>query len=891
MIRYLLLIFVFSSGLFVNAQNGVTRYPVPATYTRTQYSLKNGMGIDHRKNKWVCFNYMGLGMFDGTNWTIYDPSNSGLPALKTNCIAFDSNDHAWIGTDSGAVCFDGLNWIRYTSATSGLLSNTVISVTVSGSSVYLGTNKGLSVWNGTTWNSYTRATSGLICDTVTAITLEPGGALWVGTQKGVSGLQSSVWTSFTTANSALKENSINCIYVDGNNDKWIGTTANAYKLSGTVITSVNDLMSNLASPNLRGAHTICGGNKGGIAYGSVSSGGQAMIETGTLKNYLYHISAPEFMCYESSTHTFWYTTFRIDSLYGGLTSFVDTLYSAAWQGVNLDNMQNLDVNEVVAPILDRGDMHWDVVSSRAGYEVPKGSGKYTDFAASLWIGGVDDLGHLHEAAMTYRQTGFDYWPGPLDTIAGTTDSAKAGAYDRVWKVDRFKISEFQLNFSGGNVQNGTYIPQEGITSWPARGNGNFSRNLAPFVDVNHNGIYDPLTGGDYPVIQGDQEIYRIFNDQLTTHTETGGTAMQVEVHATAYAYSCPAIADSDKVLNYTTFYHYDVFNRSANNYTKVYLGDWQDVDLGYYNDDFVGCHPRGNFGYVYNGALCDGTGAPGQYGCNPPMMSTVVLNGPPAVPGDGIDNNNNGVVDEPGELNLMTGFHYYNNDFTLTGNPGFLGSPSAGGQRPGDYYNYLIGKWKDSTQITFGGNGYGGVTPTPFMYSGNPYDTTTWSEMSVHNTPGDRRFLISCGPFDFNAGAMVSFDYALVFTRDTTLAPQSMAFFRKNANDVAKVQNWWNSNNAPSCIAMNVGIQEVTPEHATLEVYPNPFSDQLTISYGGTAETYSVAVFDLTGKEVIPLQRLTPGVHELNMGPLAEGMYFLQVRDGKNVLSKKVIKR
>ncbi|MBK7183400.1 MAG: hypothetical protein IPH89_10910 [Bacteroidetes bacterium] len=37
-----------------------------------------------------------------------------------------------------------------------------------------------------------------------------------------------------------------------------------------------------------------------------------------------------------------------------------------------------------------------------------------------------------------------------------------------------------------------------ILSWPAHGTGNFSRNLAPFVDVNADGNYNPLTGGDYP---------------------------------------------------------------------------------------------------------------------------------------------------------------------------------------------------------------------------------------------------------------------------------------------------------------------------------------------------------------------------------------------------------
>jgi hypothetical protein len=596
------------------------------------------------------------------------------------------------------------------------------------------------------------------------------------------------------------------------------------------------------------------------------------------------------MCYDKSTAELWFTTNILDSTHSGLASLNASQYSGAWLGFNFENYQLLDVNEVSTPILNRGDMHWDMTSAQ--YEVPKGSGKHADFAASLWIGGLDGGGKLHEAAMTYRQNGYDYWPGPLDTIHGSTDSAKAGSYDKVWKVDRFKIEEFKLNFQRGNVQNGTYTPQDGILNWPARGQGNFSRKLAPFVDVNHNGVYDPLAGGDYPQILGDQEIYRIFNDQLTTHTETQGAPLQVEVHAAAYAYYCPNISDSDKVLNYTTFYHYEVINRSTNTYSKAYVGGWQDVDLGNYTDDYVGCNPKGNYGYVYNGALCDGSGLYESYGCHPPMMSTVILNGPLAEPGDGIDNNNNGVTDEPGEHNLMTGFHPYFNDYGAMGNPGqenVAGGPSS--PRPGDYYNYLHNRWRDSTDVTYGGNGYGGTTPTRFMFPGMPYDTTQWSEYSSHNNPGDRRFLISCGPFTLKPDSTVSFDYALVFTRDTTLAPQSKAFFDKNESDVLKVQRWWEQNNAPSCLPLNVGIQEKTLVVPQLEVFPNPFSDQLTVHFNSQTGSYSIFVMDLTGKEVLSQKQLSNGVHELNLGSLSEGMYFLQVRDGNEVKTCKIIKR
>ena len=94
----------------------------------------------------------------------------------------------------------------------------------------------------------------------------------------------------------------------------------------------------------------------------------------------------------------------------------------------------------------------------------------------------------------YRQGGNDFWPGPLDSIGPSIDSSSCVLYDKIWKINRSEIEIFKYEWALGNVQNGTYTPVSDILSWP--GNGDVSmgqaKNLAPFVDVNHNNIYDPL---------------------------------------------------------------------------------------------------------------------------------------------------------------------------------------------------------------------------------------------------------------------------------------------------------------------------------------------------------------------------------------------------------------
>jgi hypothetical protein len=81
----------------------------------------------------------------------------------------------------------------------------------------------------------------------------------------------------------------------------------------------------------------------------------------------------------------------------------------------------LDVNNVKARINNGGDMWWDLVND-AEYFVPQAGNVSAQFAGALWIGGIDDEGNLHVAAQTYRQTGNDFFPGPLDANGATSQS-------------------------------------------------------------------------------------------------------------------------------------------------------------------------------------------------------------------------------------------------------------------------------------------------------------------------------------------------------------------------------------------------------------------------------------------------------------------------------------
>ena len=427
---------------------------------------------------------------------------------------------------------------------------------------------------------------------------------------------------------------------------------------------------------------------------------------------------------------------------------------------------SLDINNVRTTILTDGDMWWNLVS--ANYEIPKGGGAHSIFAGALWIGGLDAGGQLKIAAMTYRQNGIDFWPGPLDANTSTNPS-ECLAFDKHFPITKVEVQNF---VNGGPITSD-------IANWP--GDNKFDPahgQLAPYIDVDGNGQYNPgpsggYPGGDYPAfsltskplscsvpqIFGDKSLWWVYNDEGNIHTETNGASIGLEVHAQAFAYTT---ADE---INNCTFYDYFVYNYSTTTLNKTYFGQWIDMDIGYPFDDFVGCDVTEGVGFTYNGLAVDGSGQLGTYGPNPPACGADFFRGPHiSDPTDGIDQNGVSFVDPNGRIE-MAKFVYYNNDFTNQGNP----------TKATDYYNYLRGYWIDGTPFTYGGNAYHGSGPVcDFMFPGSSDPTgkgtknvpqAAWSEVTANDVPGDRRFMQSAGPFTLQPGAVNNVTVGIVWGR------------------------------------------------------------------------------------------------------------------------------
>ena len=509
---------------------------------------------------------------------------------------------------------------------------------------------------------------------------------------------------------------------------------------------------------------------------------------------------------------------------------------------------SVNVNNINARILVHGDMFGDPVLGLPACEFPQGSGKHINFASSLWMAGYDNSGKLHVATQTYRQNGNDYWPGPID-VTGMLAYSMSQNWAKIWKVNNSDIQYF-LGLTTHTAAN----TPPAILTWPGRqssfaqGNAGVSltidHDMAPFVDLNGNGIYEPLLG-DYPDIKGDQALWWVFNDNGPAHSSSNGKPLGVEVHGMAYAYSRGTLIDNVVYLDFT------VVNRSPNSYSNMRIGLWDDIDLGWYYDDFTGFDSSRRMGIQYNGTTYDGSwgaSSPDMYGADIPMAGITMIE----MPGDA------GTSYAP-----AGSFIFYDNDASVIGNP----------VTDTQYNYYLHAKTLAGQSYANGFSGYPQCelhdSNRYYCYSGDLADTAQCSECALHNTPGDRRFIITTNDFVLPTGSGTHLLAALVATNPGTNNACGSATF--DGIRVVADTAWSDYQNPPSpSITKNVVQQDA------VNIYPNPAHDKLYVEntsaatglewtsvYNAIGQKMSVSITKTATQAAIDLSQLPPGLYHI----------------------------
>lgn len=395
-----------------------------------------------------------------------------------------------------------------------------------------------------------------------------------------------------------------------------------------------------------------------------------------------------------------------------------------------------------------------------------------------------------------------------------------------------------------------------------------------------------VTGGllSDQVLKGDQTIWWVFNDMGNVHTESLGQPIGMEIRAQAFAFS------TNDEINNMTFYTYEIINRSTYELRETYFSQWVDADLGYAFDDYVGCDVKRGLGYCYNGDEVDGPGS-GSYTGIPPAVGIDFFQGPYMdpdgkdnpkidiakmrayypkqlehyllpdgtydtisltddadlyypnawyfVPGDDIGNCaingvnfGNNIVDD--ERFGMRRFVYYDNSSNA-----ISGEPS----KATDYYNYLRGYWKNGQRMKYGGNGISTGTTDfdcDFMFPGdsdplfwgtNGNAVDNWTEVTAGNSPDDRRFMQSAGPFTLKPGALNYITVGIPFAQ----APSGKAFssveLLREIDDVCQAlfENCFKVLDGPD--APTLVAQEMNNEVILYVKYDNPASNNFGEKY------------------------------------------------------------
>jgi hypothetical protein len=495
------------------------------------------------------------------------------------------------------------------------------------------------------------------------------------------------------------------------------------------------------------------------------------------------------------------------------------------------------------------------------YEEEDGSTIPLAHASSPWFSGIDPAGNLFLNAPTYG------------TVVGST------VMDKVFQVSGEDIQAHIADFE----DNGTIdSPVPSIFGWPGRGNPFFPEyndglelpittyGLAPYWDVDGDGIYNPMEG-DYPIVEirGCNNtsiipgqlywcVYTLF-DPFSNEDRLG-------VQLSVFTFSC----EEEHPLNNTILANYKTLYTADEPLDSSYWGLFTDFDLGCPFDDYIGSFPERNLAFCYNSDNMDEdcSGVSG-FGANPPAVGVDIFRGPLAVVDDQIE-----------ELPLSSIMAYYNGAAATT--PPATTDPST---LP-EFYNYLNGLWRDGTPLTSGGIGYQGMEETPFAFPGLPEQEDGWTEWEAQNPPSDRRVLMSFGPFTLQPGAVNEFILGYSYYRgegDHLAQPEGL---RDQAD---QIQAYFDScfgldaPNLPPCTPIVSHTEEAafSPRNP-IKIYPNPAKEIIHIESPYPLEI--VHISDMQGKHIRSFRGNVGDVSDL-----PAGLYFLEVEVAGRKYQQKLI--
>lgn len=204
-------------------------------------------------------------------------------------------------------------------------------------------------------------------------------------------------------------------------------------------------------------------------------------------------------------------------------------------------------------------------------------GVQTVFQSSIWVSAINS--RTDSLVGVFGDYTDDMHPGEWESDPGDYTDPKYKIY--TVDIDMLNAPEYYSDFQ----------------NWP-------TDQGAPFVDVDGNGIYNPLpTGTDYPKFYGDTVSWWVSADSNPVYKANVGTPpTNIEFQTMAYSFNRPLTAPKyDNVV----FYKVLMINKGDDTLKEVLTGIWSDPDLGYASNDFVGIDVARSMAFAYNDGADD----------------------------------------------------------------------------------------------------------------------------------------------------------------------------------------------------------------------------------------------------------------------------------------------
>ena len=574
-----------------------------------------------------------------------------------------------------------------------------------------------------------------------------------------------------------------------------------------------------------------------------------------------------------------------------IRSVIITGLTLGFTNVKSQQHETIEVNNLKVGVKYTGHL-FTSQSGGPGFEAPAGSGIHACHGSFLWVGGLDDQ-NIKLAVNSYNRN--DFQSGPYLTD-GNEYANTVTQWERLWKVSKTEIDDHIQNHG-----NSGYVTPASILEWPVHGinnvnNGFHDNYLAPFIDANFNGIYEPELG-DYPDIKkADEAIWFILNDDKQNVNST--SKIGIEVSVMVYAYSC----SEDNGVNNSIFVDYNIKKKSVGILNETYVGFYNDFDIGAPSNDFIGCDVSTStvYGYTGNGYDADNNGINGyldQHG----SLGMTILKGATA-DANGMDNYganwytpnvdcsaaidsngvcypyqamgySDGIIDNE-TLPLQVVNDYGNQSPNPSNNLSFYAALSNCIQSP-IYPNTSI-----PTNHLYPANS------DPLGYAVNGVTSLSdWTEATQGNSPGETRIIGSMGPFTLSKNDKQEIETAYVFARDIDAIDnfkpveimlervQQVKLFHLNGNTCQNYNSIENSNKA----------------EVEFSIYPNPFTSSFKLELNEINNDTEISIVNMLGKEV--KQIITNQIEtEINLSKYSSGIYFVKVKQGDVISTKKILK-